>query len=335
MSTPETITSPGKTGAKSRSARKPIGWGFLLAVILLIGLLVVSLFTGAYDLSQPNGREMFWITRVPRTAALILAGIAMSLCGLVMQLLAQNKFVEPTTTGTTEWAGLGLLIAMIIVPEGSGTLRMVSAIFVAFIGTLCFFMFLRRVTLQSSVIVPIVGLMLGAVVSSISTFLALRFNVLQNLSTWFQGSFAPMVRGRYEPLWITLAVTLFIFLLADRLTVIGLGKDVATNVGINYNAMLLIGTGAVAAGAGVVTVVVGNLPFLGLIVPNIISLTRGDDLRSNLPWVCVLGAGVTTACDLLSRTLIAPFEIPVSLILGVLGCAVFVALIVSRRKVLQ
>ena len=76
----------------------------------------------------------------------------------------------------------------------------------------------------------------------------------------------------------------------------------------------------------------GNLPFLGLIVPNIVSMVRGDDLRSNLPWVCLTGIGVVTLCDLLGRIVIAPFEMPVSVILGVVGAAVFIALIVKRSR---
>jgi iron complex transport system permease protein len=114
--------------------------------------------------------------------------------------------------------------------------------------------------------------------------------------------------------------------------VAGLGEEVATNVGINYNAMIILGTGLVAIATGVVTVVVGSLPFLGLIVPNIVSLIRGDDLRSNLPWVCLLGIAIVTVCDLLGRTLIAPFEIPVSLILGILGAVVFVVLLLRQRR---
>ena len=94
----------------------------------------------------------------------------------------------------------------------------------------------------------------------------------------------------------------------------------------------MVGTSLVAVAAGVVTVVVGNLPFLGLIVPNIVSMMRGDDLRSNLPWVCLLGVGIVTVCDLLARTIIAPFEIPVSVILGIIGAVVFVFLIVRQSR---
>jgi iron complex transport system permease protein len=275
---------------------------------------------------------MFAITRVPRTIALVLAGAAMSMCGLVMQLLTQNRFVEPTTTGTTEWAGLGLIAAFIVLPAPTLVWRMVFAVVFAFVGTMVFFAFLRRVTLRSSLIVPIIGIMLGAVVGSVSTFVALQFDMLQNLGTWFAGSFTSVLRGQYEFLWIVVLVVVAVFVMADRLTVAGLGEEVATNVGINYNAMIILGTGLVAIATGVVTVVVGSLPFLGLIVPNIVSLIRGDDLRSNLPWVCLLGIAIVTVCDLLGRTLIAPFEIPVSLILGILGAVVFVVLLLRQRR---
>lgn len=305
----------------------------IVGVVVVAGLLVVSLFTGVYDIfGAEDGSKMFFITRIPRTIALVLAGAAMSMSGLVMQLLTQNRFVEPTTTGTTEWAGLGLLAVMIMMPAASLMTRMVGAIIFAFIGTMIFFLFLRRVSLRSSLIVPIVGIMLGAVVGSISTFLALQTDMLQNLGVWFAGSFTSVLRGFYEPLWIIVIVVVVVFIVADRLTVAGLGKDISTNVGVNYNRVILLGTGLIAVATGVVTVIVGNLPFLGLIVPNIVSLIRGDDLRSNLPWVCLLGVGIVTVCDLIGRLIIMPFEVPVSLVLGVVGAAMFIFLLLRQRR---
>ena len=308
-------------------------WKFWLALLAVAGLLVLSIVTGVADLGDGGGGSRFLaLTRIPRTIALVLAGAAMAMSGLVMQLLTQNRFVEPTTTGTTEWAGLGLLVMMILFPDASLTVRMVGAIIAAFLGTMVFFAFLRRVTLRSSLIVPIVGIMLGAVVGSVSTYLALVTDRLQNLGVWFAGSFTSVLKGQYETLWIVAVVAVLVFVTADRLTVAGLGEDIATNVGLNYNRTILIGTGLVAVATGVVTVVVGNLPFLGLIVPNVVSLFRGDDLRSNLPWVCLLGVGLVTVCDLIGRTIIMPFEVPVSLILGVVGAAVFIALLLRSRR---
>lgn len=300
---------------------------------MVVALLAASLLTGEYDvMNGDHGAEMFAITRIPRTVALILAGAAMAMSGLVMQMVTQNRFVSPTTTGTTEWAGLGLLATMVLFPTATVMHRMLGAILFSFLGTMVFFLFLRRVSLRSSLIVPIIGIMLGAVVSAISTFFAMHTDMLQSLGIWFAGSFTAVYRGQYEVLWVVLAVVIAVFYFADRLTVAGLGEDIATTLGLNYQRMVLIGTVLISIATGVVTVVVGNLPFLGLIVPNIVSMLRGDDLRSNLPWVCLLGIGIVTACDLISRTIIAPFEVPVSVVLGIVGAIVFVALIVRQRN---
>lgn len=102
---------------------------FILAIILVFILGIISLFTGVYDLQgQEDGMDMFFITRVPRTAALMLTGAAMSISGLVTQLITQNRLVEPTTTGTIEWAGLGLIFVYLIFPAPSLVLRMTGAI---------------------------------------------------------------------------------------------------------------------------------------------------------------------------------------------------------------
>ena len=328
-----------RTHTRTASIESPRSVGRLFDVKLLVGilvvvaLLVVSLFTGVYDIAgAADGAEMFQITRVPRTIALVLAGAAMAMAGLVMQLLTQNRFVEPTTTGTTEWAGLGLLTVMVLVPNPSIPLRMTGAIIAAFIGTMVFFAFLRRVSLRSSLIVPIVGIMLGAVVGSVSTYFALVTDSLQAIGVWFAGSFTSVLRGQYEMLWIVAVVGAVVFIVADRLTIAGLGEEIATNVGVDYNRVILLGTVLIAVTTGVVTVVVGNLPFLGLIVPNVVSMVRGDDLRSNLPWVCLLGIAIVTVCDIIGRTIIMPFEVPVSLILGIVGAIVFILLLLRQRR---
>ena len=322
-----------RTVARGVARDRLFTWPLLAAALGTAALVVASLFIGVYDvLGAPDGGEMCLITRVPRTVALVLSGAAMAMCGLVMQQLTQNRFVEPTTTGTTEWAGLGLLSVMILMPEASLLVKMTGAVIAAFLGTMVFFGFLRGVTLRSSIIVPIVGLMLGAVVGAVSTFLALSTNMLQSMGVWFLGSFTSVLRGQYEPLWAVGLVVVAVFVAADRVTVAGLGQDVATNVGLNYHRVVLLGTGLIAAATGIVTVVVGNLPFLGLVVPNIVWLYRGDDLRSNLPWVCLLGVAVVTASDILGRVVVMPFEIPVALILAVLGSVVFITLLLRRRR---
>lgn len=306
---------------------------FVAAILAIVVLGIVSLFTGVYDIrGQEDGWEMFFITRVPRTAALMLTGAAMSMSGLVMQLITQNRMVEPTTTGTIEWAGLGLICVYLVVPAPTLVMRMTGAIAFSFVGTMIFFFFLRKVRLRSSLIVPIIGMMLGAVVSAVSTFVSLVFRMSQSVETWFVGSFAPVQVGRYEYLWLIVAVSICIFVYADRLTLAGLGEDVATSLGVNYNRIIIVGTAIISFAVGLVVSVIGNVPFLGLIVPNVVSMYRGDDLRGNLPWVYLVGMGTITLSDIISRTIIMPFEVPVSLILGTAGAVVFIIILLRQRK---
>ena len=311
---------------------KRLSWQFALAILITAGLLVASLLVGAYDLQADFGSEMFWITRVPRTLALLLAGAAMATSGLVMQMLTQNRFVDATTSGTTEWAALGLLLTALLTPNVGLVGRMIVASIFAFVGAMVFMLILRRIAIRQTLVVPLIGIMLGAVVSALTTFIAAQYNLLQMISTWFLGSFTQVVRGRYEVLWIVAIVTFLVFLLADRITVAGLGKDVATSVGVRYEAILITGTALVAVAAGVTTVVVGFLPFLGLVVPNIVSMIRGDNVRTNLPWVCLGGIALVTACDLIGRTIIMPFEVPASLVLGVVGAVVFITMLLRRNN---
>lgn len=306
---------------------------FVIAIIAVTILGIISLFIGVYDIQgQEDGIQMLFITRVPRTLALMLTGAAMSMSGLVMQLITQNRLVEPTTTGTIEWAGLGLIFVYLLFPAPTLVQRMTGAIVFSFIGTMIFFMFLRKIKLRSSLVVPIIGMMIGAVISAFSTFIGLVFQMTQNIENWFVGSFASVQVGRYEYLWFIVIVTFLIFIYADKLTLAGLGEDVTTSLGLNYNKIVLLGTALISLAVGIVAAVIGNLPFLGLIVPNIVSIYRGDDLRTNLPWVCVIGIGTITVCDIISRTIIMPFEVPVSLILGTIGSVVFITILLRRRR---
>lgn len=306
---------------------------FVLTAVATLILAVVSLLVGAYNIAEnDHGLQIFFISRIPRTLALMLAGTAMSISGLVMQLITQNRFVEPSTTGTTEWAGLGLLFVYVLVPSPTLVARMTGAILFSFVGTLFFFYLLQRVRLKSSFIVPIIGIMIGAIVSAFSTFLGLTFEMTQTIEVWFQGSFSTIEQGRYEYLWIVVLTAGAIYYFADRLTVAGLGRDIATNLGLNYQQLIFLANALISVAVGVVSAVIGNLPFLGLIVPNIVSLIRGDDLKSNLPWVAFLGMSTMLICDIFARLIIAPFELPVSLILGTLGSIVFAFILLRQRR---
>ncbi|MBN3218502.1 ABC transporter permease [Pectobacterium polaris] len=311
---------------------------YSLGLVFLACMIVVSLFVGAGQLNMqavwndPEMRDIFFISRVPRTLALLLAGSAMSVAGLIMQLLTQNRFVEPSLAGTTQSASLGLLVVMIAVPGATIFTKMVVASLFALAGTFLFIMLLQRIVLKSALVVPLVGIMLGAVISSITTFGAMYFDLLQALGSWESGDFSGVLQGRYELLWLVGALTLVACWIADRFTVAGMGREFSVNVGLNYRQVMMMGLSIIAIVSGVVVVVVGSLPFIGLIVPNLISMMMGDNVRKTIPWVCLLGGGLVLCCDIISRVIRYPFEIPVSVILGVIGAAVFLLLLLSQKR---
>ncbi|MBA0166426.1 MULTISPECIES: ABC transporter permease [unclassified Pectobacterium] len=311
---------------------------FSAGIILMLGMITCSLFIGAGQVTldavwtDPMMRDIFFISRVPRTLALLLAGSAMSVAGLIMQLLTQNRFVEPSLAGTTQSAGFGLLVVMVVAPSASLMVKMVVASVFAMIGTLLFMMLLRRIVLKSALVVPLVGIMFGAVIGAVTTFGAMHYDLLQSLGSWEAGDFSGILQGRYELLWLVGILTLLACWTADRFTVAGMGREFSVNVGLNYRQVMLLGLSIIAVISGVVVVVVGALPFLGLIVPNLISMIIGDNVRKTIPWVCLLGGGLVLLCDIIGRVVRYPFEIPVSVILGVIGAVVFLTLLLSQKR---
>ena len=311
---------------------------FIAGLALLLGLIICSLFVGVSRVtllslwSDPEMRDILLISRFPRTAALLLAGSAMSVAGLVMQMLTQNRFVEPSVAGTTQSASLGLLLVMIVSPAAPLLVKMSIASLFALLGTALFMLLINRMRMKSSLMVPLAGIMLGAVFSSVTTFLAMKFDLLQALGAWESGDFSSVMAGRYELLWGVGAITLLAMLIADRFTVAGMGRDFSLNVGLNYRRVMLLGMAIISLISGVTIVVVGVLPFLGLIVPNLVSLALGDNLRRTVPWVALIGALLAIGCDIIGRLLIYPFEIPVSALLGVLGALMFLVLIVRSKR---
>ena len=310
--------------------------GILLVLFLLSAL---SIFIGVKDLVLQalfQGDSQQWLilatTRVPRTVSLILAGATMSICGLIMQQLTQNKFVSPTTAGTMDSARLGILLVMLFLPNASTTVRTLAAVIFAFLGTMVFLGLSRLLPTKEPIFLPLLGVMFGNIVGSVATFFAYQFQLIQNMSSWLQGNFSLVAKGSYELLYLTIPLFLVIFLFAYYFTIVGLGEDVAINLGVNYRLIQTLGIGLVAAASGLVLIMVGTVPFLGVIVPNIVSLIYGDHVKQNLWITAVSGSLFLMVCDILSRIVIAPYEIPVSLTVGILGSLIFIYLLVGRKR---
>ena len=195
-------------------------------------LATVSLFIGVADL---DGFILF-ASRVPRTVALILAGIAFAVTGLIMQLLTRNRFVEPSTTGATDAASFALLLLLLLSPGLPLGITAIIASVGALVGVIGFHALIRRIPSRSSVLVPIVGILYAGVIGAVTTFIAYRADMLQELLSWGIGDFSGIIRGRYEMLWVAAAAALIAWIAADRFTVAGLGEDTARGLGLNTRA---------------------------------------------------------------------------------------------------
>nr|CAD6429118.1 iron ABC transporter permease [Rhizobium sp. Q54] len=313
---------------------------FIPALLATAALAVASLFVGVSEmtfstlLSGPGGERAWMIlgaSRVPRTLALILAGAGMAVAGTIMQMLSRNRFVEPSTAGTVESASLGMLAVLLLAPDLPVIMKMLVAAAFALAGTAVFLSILRRVPLRSPVLVPLIGLMLGGVINACTTFFAYRYDLLQAMGAWTSGDFSAVLRGRYEVLWVALALTVAAYIAADRFTVAGMGEDFSTNLGLDHRKVVGLGLVIVSMVTASVVVTAGILPFIGLIVPNLVSMVMGDRLRRTLPWIALSGAALVLVCDMIGRLVNAPYEIPVGSVLGVVGSLFFLNLLLRRR----
>ncbi|ECL1830966.1 ABC transporter permease [Campylobacter jejuni] len=299
----------------------------LIALLLFFGM--ISLFIGVISINvkdilnlNSTQLEIITLTRIPRLIAILLTGMSLSICGLIMQQLTQNKFVSPTTAGTMDCAKFGILISLIFFAGASFFTQAIIASVFALLGSFIFIQILRKIKLKDVIFVPLIGLMFGGIISAITTFFAYALNYIQNIQGWLQGSMANVMQGNYELLYISLPLFILAYFLAHKITIVGMGEDIALNLGISYNGILFL---------GLLIVSVGIIPFLGLIVPNLVALYLGDNLRKNLIYIALCGALFLLVCDIISRLVIFPFEMPLSITTGVLGSLIFIFLLLKRK----
>ncbi|KMY33924.1 iron ABC transporter permease [Lysinibacillus xylanilyticus] len=305
---------------------------YLLTATVVLS--IVSLFIGVVDIKpsdlldfESEETRLFIISRIPRLVAILLAGAGMSIAGLIMQSLSRNKFVSPTTAGTLDATKLGVLISMMFFTNVTYFQKISFAFIFALAGTLLFMQILNRIKFKDAIFIPLIGLMFGNILSSITTFFAYKADIIQNISAWLQGDFSLMMKGRYELLYISVPVLILAYIYANRFTVAGMGEDFAKNLGLSYKFVVNLGLVLVALISTTVVLTVGVIPFLGLIIPNIVSLFKGDNLAKTLPHTALLGMSFLLFCDIIGRVLIFPYEIPISMTVGVIGSAIFLIML--------
>ena len=306
----------------------------VLLALLLVPLSAASVLIGAAGMDpaalrhDPQAWAILTISRLPRTAAVLLTGAALAIAGVVMQQLVRNRFVEPGTTGTAEGAALGLLAITLAAPGAPIWVKMVVASLSAMAATWLFLRLIRRLPAREVLLVPLVGIVLAGVLGAIVTFVGWQTDLMQMVGIWLMtGEFSGVIAGRYELLWIAGAAALLAWFAADRFAILGLGRAAATGLGLNPDAVMRLGLVVVSVVTALVIVTVGMIPFVGLVVPNIIARAMGDNLRATLPVTAASGAALVLACDIAGRLVRYPYEVPVGTVLGMVGSVIFLWLL--------
>ncbi|MBP3887697.1 MAG: ABC transporter permease [Cellulosilyticum sp.] len=310
---------------------------YLLGILIVLS--VISLFVGVSALSigdiialKEDKIRLLMISRVPRLVSILVAGVGLSVSGLIMQQISRNKFVSPTTAATTDFAKLGILVGIMCLGKTGQMTKMLVAFVFAMLGTLLFMTVMKRIQIKNIIFVPLVGMMLGKVVGSITSYFSYKYDLVQDISSWMEGNLSLIMAGNYEMLYLSIPVVILGFFYANQFTIAGMGEDFATNLGLNYKVIVNIGLGIVALITAVTLITVGNIPFLGLIIPNIVSLYVGDNLKNSLHHTALLGPIFLLVCDILGRLIIYPFEVSIGMMVGVIGGVLFLIMILRRAN---
>ena len=309
----------------------------ILGTLLLI-ISVLSLFVGVMDLdlsrllSGGGGmeRSIFLLARLPRLLAILCAGVGMSVSGLIMQQLCMNKFVSPSTGATIQSAQFGILLSLVFLPGIGLWGRVTLAFAMSILGTWIFVWFVQKIQFKSTVLVPLIGIMFGNVLGGITSFIAYRFEVTQQLSTYFVGSFALIIKGNYELVWLAVPLVIIAFIFANYFNIVGMGKDFSQNLGVNYQLVLFFGLTIASMITASVVTIVGQISYIGLIIPNIVAMFKGDKIKGTLVDTALLGALFVLVCDVIARSVIMPYELPIELIVGIIGSLMFIAMLICK-----
>lgn len=309
----------------------------IFLIIILVILSIVSLFTGVQKFTLENlllGKEtqLLIISRIPRLVSILVTGASLGIAGIIVQTISSNKFVSPSTIGTMDWAKFGIMISLIFLGDKSTLLKMTVAFIFALFGTMLFMKVLSKMKIKNVVMIPLIGIMLGNVVNSITGFVAYKFDLIQNIGSWMQGNFALVVKGRYELIYIGIPFLVLAYIYTDKFTIVGIGKDFSDNLGLNRDKIIFMGLIIVSVITASIVVTIGTVPYVGLIIPNIVSIYKGDNMKKSLPDTAILGALFVLICDIAGRIVMYPYEVSISIIMSIVGSLIFLILVFRRYK---
>ncbi len=310
----------------------------LLCVSVLAGILLGSVSISAQDIfdcltgKDTSSKNYILITavRLPRVLGGLAAGVGLATAGVILQGVMNNALASPNTIGVNSGAGFAVMLAMAFWP-GNMTATASMAFLGALITTLLIFL-LAYLADSSRTTIILAGVTVSSFLSAgINTIKLMDADITVNMTSFMIGSLSGITfKKLILPAYAVMIAVILACMLARALNILGLGDDIARSLGLRVNLVRFVLLVIASVLAGVVVSYAGLLSFVGLIVPHICRHLFGNDNRLLLPCSALLGGSFVLICDMIGRTLFAPYELPVGIIMSFLGGPFFLYLL--RRK---
>ncbi|MBD3921886.1 iron ABC transporter permease [Paenibacillus sp. PR3] len=325
----------------NRTRTKYMGVKIIAGPFALVVMFAISLLFGAADIS---GRDV-WLAltshvtndditklrelRIPREVAAMLVGSALGVSGAIMQGLTRNPLADPGLLGLTAGANAALAFTVALLPGVNFYGIMVACFIGAGLGTL---MVLGVSALKKGALSPLRLLLAGSAVSAFlyafADGIGLLFKVSKNVTMWTAGGLIGTTWGQIQIIAPCIIVGIIVAIFFSRqLTILSLNEEAAIGLGLRMKYVKIILHIVITLLAGAAVALVGNMAFIGLMIPHIVRAMFGIDYRVIIPMSAIWGAIFMLLADTLGRTIHAPYETPVVAIIAVLGLPFFLFIV--------
>ncbi|MDD6276209.1 MAG: iron ABC transporter permease [Clostridia bacterium] len=315
----------------------------LIAALIFVAAAVASICFGTVNFSPPvflkilmgeadnSVRSILLYSRAPRTLACLFAGAALAASGGTLQSVLSNKLASPSIIGVNSGAGLGVTVACALGAVSGWTVS--AAAFIGSLITVAVISLFAVKTGASKTTVILGGVAFNAILNALCESVAVLDSDAAAMSVDFRvGGFSSVSYNRLLPAAVFIVISLLILLtLCNELDVVTLGDETARGIGLkveNYRIIFLV-LSAVLAGAAVSFS--GLLGFIGLIVPHFARRIVGSESGKLIPFCILSGGAFVAMCDTVSRIIFSPFEMPVGVLMAVIGGPVFIALLIRTK----
>lgn len=326
------------SSTRTKYALPALGALAVLSALLSLCLGAAALAPGEV-LSALLGRgsgaatQIVLYARLPRTCGCLLAGAALAAAGTIIQGVLANPLAAPNVIGVNAGAGLCTAVWAALWPAWTAALPF--AAFLGALGGVGLVLAIGTRTGASRMTLVLAGVAVSGMFSAgIDAVLTFFPDALNGYTDFRVGGVANLSMSRVAPaFWVILTAFFLALSLAGEMDVLLLGEETARSLGLPARRLRLVLLALAAALAGAAVSFAGLLGFVGLIAPHMVRRLVGEDSSARLLWGAALGgAALLTLCDILARTLFAPYELPVGVVLSLLGGPFFLWLLLRQRR---